>query len=1107
MKKRIISLILAVTFILCSMPLSASAAAVNKSVTNSITDVKTHITITGTRYFTYKYNGMNVDSRNVGSKWNVSAFENMNESDRRKVALWYLPGADRTEQFGKDGVQKVVDYINDKSGWTNAWTVMRNRIGEKYLKELRPFYGGNETEGDPDSFFTDEIVRLTTYNEGTPAYRVFNEFGNREESEEIIALNTCIPEMMDAGRDGYKACVNAYYQSISAGTKALSTYTLNLIVDNCIVPGTFMTPSATMAGVRTAGYTLILTTRNFIRDSVSKIVGYSGSYIDEEARQAVAGGSGADPSDAVDIIKRQKVIIDENYKLAKYCHDQAVLFRNTIDSKAQGVIDQIEANDRKKDERSDRIRGEKSAQEEAVQDITNDLTRTNTYYSRIMAKKPTANPSEQPELYEQQEQAYYNEITACWNDFDAEFTAWQNKVSADINGATGQIDFWSWMYYDWENNDMENFDKHPAVLNDTETQATVSEANSVIQFFRSEKSKRDTAITALNNLYSLHENNFENLYSKAIGIVDACGYGDINKYRRNGESSMMGIVESQNNLQLYKDGYYVRNRLEDEGKDYFDLKIKLIQDNLALLDTLRAEYKKNTEQRLDDYLKLQTADDMAREEYNKTVEERNEILESLPDYVKNQTVSNYNFTLVQYEVDTSELFMLSPKNPTLNERLNELTADLDYSDPDYYNKRTKRRNAFFKSEADKLEAISDRLRTIDRKLDRLRGITTSINNAHLSSIVYRNNLYEEDLTAYGIDPKNMHYGTNEALNTGWFCAENDKQKTALKLLLSDFRGTGVAQLKFMDEYNNYKKVRSASIRAVAGGGMSAPDFRNKIYNPMNNACIKIGSSNYYPTYVGANINIGSEDEIHLQDIYDDEDSEVQKLLEISENPESYVPVESLKEGMAIMSGAYNLTEGDSMTLNVSVVPANATFPKIIWESLSPETAEVDENGRVTAISEGTAVIRAIADDSPLTEIKDENNNVTAYEVPDEFVKEFTVTVGSTAVYSAVSDEEGYLWANCGTEDTPRFTLVNTDKNKKTVSARFKSDGSCYAVIMAVYSKDNKLIGASVKNSMEATDTVSVTFDKNKKADRVKIFTWLGTDNMKPQSIVITENID
>ena len=62
--------------------------------------------------------------------------------------------------------------------------------------------------------------------------------------------------------------------------------------------------------------------------------------------------------------------------------------------------------------------------------------------------------------------------------------------------------------------------------------------------------------------------------------------------------------------------------------------------------------------------------------------------------------------------------------------------------------------------------------------------------------------------------------------------------------------------------------------------------------------------------------------------------------------------------VTINNSNITLTVGDTETLIATVVPENATVKSVIWNSLKPEIATVDQNGEVTAVAPGTAVITA-----------------------------------------------------------------------------------------------------------------------------------------------------
>ena len=76
-----------------------------------------------------------------------------------------------------------------------------------------------------------------------------------------------------------------------------------------------------------------------------------------------------------------------------------------------------------------------------------------------------------------------------------------------------------------------------------------------------------------------------------------------------------------------------------------------------------------------------------------------------------------------------------------------------------------------------------------------------------------------------------------------------------------------------------------------------------------------------------------------------------------DDEELVIPVSSI----TLSSSTLKLYEGDKAILTAKVMPTDATNPKVTWSSDAPEVAYVDQNGEVTAISEGPARITATAD--------------------------------------------------------------------------------------------------------------------------------------------------
>ena len=61
-----------------------------------------------------------------------------------------------------------------------------------------------------------------------------------------------------------------------------------------------------------------------------------------------------------------------------------------------------------------------------------------------------------------------------------------------------------------------------------------------------------------------------------------------------------------------------------------------------------------------------------------------------------------------------------------------------------------------------------------------------------------------------------------------------------------------------------------------------------------------------------------------------------------------------------------LNRGGSVTLDATVLPNNATFPEVLWESSDPDLAVVSDNGVVTALAQGTVTISVTTGDGGFT---------------------------------------------------------------------------------------------------------------------------------------------
>lgn len=147
--------------------------------------------------------------------------------------------------------------------------------------------------------------------------------------------------------------------------------------------------------------------------------------------------------------------------------------------------------------------------------------------------------------------------------------------------------------------------------------------------------------------------------------------------------------------------------------------------------------------------------------------------------------------------------------------------------------------------------------------------------------------------------------------------------------------------------------------------------------------------------------------------------------------EESVPVTSV----SISPSSIELTEGETLQLSASVLPATATDKSVVWSSSVPSVASVSSSGVVTAVKEGETVITARAgsqsaqckvsvkkkqiavtgislDKSTLSLVKYESAQLTATVLPEDATDK-TVTWSSTVPSIASVDETGTVKALAG----------------------------------------------------------------------------------------------
>ena len=153
------------------------------------------------------------------------------------------------------------------------------------------------------------------------------------------------------------------------------------------------------------------------------------------------------------------------------------------------------------------------------------------------------------------------------------------------------------------------------------------------------------------------------------------------------------------------------------------------------------------------------------------------------------------------------------------------------------------------------------------------------------------------------------------------------------------------------------------------------------------------------------------------------------------------------------SYAEHLWIGDSVTLTPTVLPAEATDWTILWTSSNEAAATVDQNGKITAVGDGTAIITAAIGDVKVTCTVTAENYNTAPTVVSGTPSWNKVKTNQTSVI----DVSGWFTD----AEQPVSSLTYTAEIKKATGLQFSGDYDYSAVSGPVATVDGTKISVNV----------------------------------------------
>lgn len=141
-------------------------------------------------------------------------------------------------------------------------------------------------------------------------------------------------------------------------------------------------------------------------------------------------------------------------------------------------------------------------------------------------------------------------------------------------------------------------------------------------------------------------------------------------------------------------------------------------------------------------------------------------------------------------------------------------------------------------------------------------------------------------------------------------------------------------------------------------------------------------------------------------------------------------------GVTLDQSNVSIAAGEKVALKATVNPDNATNKNVVWSSSNPAVAKVDQNGNVTAVKNGIAIIKVVTKDQSRTAqcvVK-----VTTSVESSISISEKSVTIDSGKTFKLTSTvypqnstaNNSIVW----TTSNPKVVTVDQSGNIKAISA-------------------------------------------------------------------------
>ena len=1010
-------------------------------------------------YVEFDINGTKYRSDEMGNIFNTKMWGMLDEADRRKVMKTYAfaPWA-RKDQFGSDGSAAMCDYINEVTGWKQAAEVLRKRVEDKYCGELVEIYGNNGANKDAFLELCPEVGSILS----SPRSDVRHE----ELKQKIAAMGL----LYDYGLQAYNCLLNIRYQCTQMSVKAISGDLIQIITDKALVPN--ITPAGSGSAI-----TSIATN---IFDLVNSLTGATDKLSDKVI------GKKASSADVAEMVTSLSQIADGDYQIALNAKNQIEQLKAEINAEAPILYATLDDHSEAVQKQIDDARDSYKIFKE--EDPAANSSLSSSWDSRC--PKPPTQPKKENYSTDEDYEAAMKVYNQNYEVYEVNFGNYINSAQTTLQSYSSEIEAlrdqaveFCDTYYDRYPRYQPVYDDEPWMITSympsiTADDNTVKKYDEVaarrIDYNEEFIDVREGIIDDAQEMLKAIENTYPPIVSNARGVCEG-----VNKHYYIGEYSYDADYVTDYLESIIVWGYEDIERLQKENIFIDETMSNYHKDRKIWLDACRKKAAA--------YLEAQNNYILAAVYYDTAFSNATSLIDGLPDYVKDQRINGETTSGSQYLIEYLQFSRTD--NPTLYYMLAGLTPA--------------QRDAECKRLGSELKTKFREYLKYQRQMKAAQNYMAAYKETILNNEIFGNAPDGFAKNYEGIGAGLMPYTEIFSMGKTRYMTNSQRaDAVALKLLANDLTYKGDAHANMELLYSEIKDAKAKILR----------NYDYDLYRQYSsNYSSIISNARYYSaSEFGEDDKYAKKVRELLDDIYEKLDGD-------------FTPVDRIeKKGTVTLNSADTadviIKEAQSAQLSVSVYPSDATEKEIVWGSSDPDVADVDENGVVTGMSVGEAVITAYAFDSTRTPVyeTDESGEQVLNDAGKPILKGYTYDPAAVTFTVSVTENpnkppafeepaaKGFLWQNFGAHSTPSYVKTECEDGTVSITANLRTQGAENGkVFFAVYNADKKLVGLSSKDVSGISGDYEITVSCPDSADpfTAKVFIFGSTAALNPLSAV------